>query len=162
GEPGVLRRAFLDPGLQQGQEQVGLAVELRVDHALGKASLVGDLLQRRGMVAASQEDPPGGVQDQSPVAFGRFGPAQAFHTIGTIILMVFEWEEYSNVMASREGPSRAIRWADGGPGAYAERGVSSGTLAGRQPGGAMFERFTDRSRRVVVQAQDQARALSHD
>src|SRR5215813_6592901 len=40
------------------------------------------------------------------------------------------------------------------------RAVRSGTE--RDRGGEMFERFTDRSRRVVVLAQEEARMLNHN
>jgi hypothetical protein len=82
GEPGILRRAFRDPGLKQSQEQVGLALKLRVDHALGESRLLGDLLQRRAMVAARQEHPAGRVQHQSAIASDLLSPAQTFHTFG--------------------------------------------------------------------------------
>ena len=80
GQPRVLRRPLGDPLLQQGQEQVGLVAEPGLHHAPGEPRLVGDLIQRGGVIAAGQEDPPGGSQDQSAVALVPFGTAQTFHT----------------------------------------------------------------------------------
>ena len=60
GQRRVLPGAFGDPVLEQGQEQIGLAGEARVHHALGEPGLVGDLLQGGGVVAPGQEYPAGG------------------------------------------------------------------------------------------------------
>ena len=51
----VLRGALGDPVRQQGQEHVGLAVEPGVDHPLEEARLIGDLLQRHGVIPAGHE-----------------------------------------------------------------------------------------------------------
>ena len=75
--PRVAGRALLDPRLQQGQEQVRLAVELRVDDAGGEARLVGDLIHRSAVIAALQEHLAGSRQQQRAVAFGLLGPGQS-------------------------------------------------------------------------------------
>ena len=80
GQSRVLGRTLGDPFLEQGQEQVGLVAEPGLHHAPGESRLVGDLIQRGGVVAAVQEDPPRGVQDQGPVPLVLLGSAQTFHT----------------------------------------------------------------------------------
>jgi hypothetical protein len=75
GQPGVLGRPLGDLFLQQRQEQVGLVAEPGLHHAAGEPGLVGDLIQRGGVVAAGQEDPPRGLQDQGPVPLVLLGTA---------------------------------------------------------------------------------------
>ena len=43
-----------------------------------------------------------------------------------------------------------------------ENQVARASLRSEQKGETMFERFTDRARRVVVLAQDEARSLNHN
>jgi len=59
GQPRILGRTLLDSFLEQGQEQVGLVAEPGLHYPPGESRLVGDLIQRDGLVAAGQEDPAG-------------------------------------------------------------------------------------------------------
>src|SRR6266581_3504538 len=78
GELVVLLGALGDPRLKQGKEHVRLALELRVDDALGEAGLLSDRVQRGARVTAGQEYPAGGRQHQLPVALDLLVPAH-FH-----------------------------------------------------------------------------------
>jgi hypothetical protein len=66
--------ALLDPLLQQGQEQLGLAAELRVDRADGEAGLARDRVHRGAMVARRQEHLARGRQQRRPVGGGPVPP----------------------------------------------------------------------------------------
>ena len=57
---GQLARPFRHVLLEHGEEEVGLAVEVRVDGAVRVARLLGDLLHRGALVAAACEDGGGG------------------------------------------------------------------------------------------------------
>ena len=70
---GILLRELIDPPVQQGQHQVGLGAEPGIHHSPGEPRLVGNFLHRRGVVAAGQEDAPGGIQHQGMVALALLG-----------------------------------------------------------------------------------------
>ena len=70
-----LRGALADPRLKQGEEHVGLAVELRVDDSLGEAGLLGDRVHGGARVATGEEDPPGGREHKLAVALDLLHPA---------------------------------------------------------------------------------------
>jgi hypothetical protein len=69
--------ALLDPLLQQGQEQLGLAPELRVDRADREAGLARDRIHRRAVVARRQEHLACGRQQRRPVGGGPVPPRHA-------------------------------------------------------------------------------------
>ena len=72
----VLFGSLGDAGLEQRQEQVGLARELGVDDALGEAGLLGDGLQRGAGVPALEEHPSRGGEHEGAVALPLLRPGQ--------------------------------------------------------------------------------------
>ena len=78
----VLLGPLGDALVEQREEEVGLARELRVDDALGEAGGLGDLVDRCGVIAAFEEHVPGGGEDQVAVALDLLGsPQPRCHTI---------------------------------------------------------------------------------
>src|ERR1700743_641820 len=71
-DPPILRRALLNPLIQEGKEEVGLATELRIDDALGESRLVGDRLQAGAGVAPLNEYLPRRLEDRLAVALHLF------------------------------------------------------------------------------------------
>ena len=65
-----LLHAAVDDLVEQREEQPALALERRVDGALRVAGLVGDVVERRAVVAVAEEAPLGGA----PAARGASAP----------------------------------------------------------------------------------------
>src|SRR5579872_3307203 len=104
-EPRVIPLALVDPLLQQRQEQVRLALELRVHHSLRETGRISDLLQRRSVIAAREEHPPRSRQDELAVPLALLDPGQTrTHTIGIELPMVCEIKPRSS-LRSRTMPS---------------------------------------------------------
>ena len=70
----VLGCALLDAGLQQREQQIRLARELRVHDALREAGLVGDGIQCRAGIAALEEHPSCRLEHEAPVALHLLRP----------------------------------------------------------------------------------------
>ena len=64
--PRVSPQARLQPGVVDREEQIGLAREIRVHRPLGDPGLRHDLLERRHLVAPSEEDGMGGRDQALP------------------------------------------------------------------------------------------------
>ncbi len=80
GDPLVLLGPVVDSAFEQGEEEVGLAFELAVHHALREPRLLGDRVDRRPAVALLEEDRERGLEQELPVAFDLFGSTQTVRT----------------------------------------------------------------------------------
>ena len=69
---------LLRVALEQRRVQVLLRREVLVDQRLGDAGLLGDLVDRRGVVAAAREHVEGGVEDRGAAVGGAEAPANGF------------------------------------------------------------------------------------
>jgi hypothetical protein len=64
-----------DPLLEEGEEQLRLALVARVHDALGEAGRPRHLVERRGVVSALDEDLAGGIEEAAAVLLRGFGAA---------------------------------------------------------------------------------------
>ena len=86
GEPGAVAAALGDALFEEGEEEVVLAAELRVDDALREAGGQRDRVERGAVVALVEERAVSGVEHLAAVLAADLSPVPTrCHTVGTVI-----------------------------------------------------------------------------
>ncbi len=79
----VLGGASIDSSFEQGEEQIGLALELRVHDTLREAGFLGDRFEGCACIPLGDEDPLGGGEHRSPVRLDLLRSTLSLsHTVG--------------------------------------------------------------------------------